>query len=404
MSTSLLYHGWGLRGYRHCRTEYQEGAIQFVIEHAPEKLRCSCCGSDDVIRAGQVPRRFRGLPIGSRRTWIALSVQRLSCRRCGRTRQADLGFADERLSYIRPFERYALELSRHMTIQAVAQHLGVGWDMIKDIQKRHLTRRFKRIRLKKLRRIAIDEISIGKGHRYFTVVLDLDSGAVVFIGDGKGAESLDSFWKSLRASRAKVRAVATDMSPAYILAVHENLPKALHVFDRFHVVKLFNEKLSDLRRHVQRSAETIEQKKVIKGTRWLLLKTPDKLDDDRDERTRLDEALRLNQPLATAYYLKEDLRQLWEQPGKRAAGKFLTDWIKRAHASGVAMLKKFANTLQLHRKGLLAWYNEPISTGPLEGTNNKIKTMQRQSYGFRDPEFFRLKIFAIHEANYALVG
>ena len=291
-----------------------------------------------------------------------------------------------------------------MTISAVAQHLGVGWDMIKDIQKRHLTRRFKRIRLRDLRRIAIDEISIGKGHRYFTVVLDLDSGAVVFIGDGKGAKSLDSFWKSLRAGRAKVRAVATDMSPAYTQAVHEHLPQAVHVFDRFHVVKLFNDKLGDLRRHVQRSAETLEQKKVIKGTRWLLLKNPENLDDARDERTRLNEALRLNQPLAVAYYLKEDLRQLWQQPGKRAAGKFLTDWIKRAYASGVRILKTMANTLQLHRKGLLAWYDQSISTGPLEGTNNKIKTMQRQSYGFRAPEFFRLKIFAIHEANYALIG
>jgi transposase len=227
---------------------------------------------------------------------------------------------------------------------------------------------------------------------------------VVFIGDGKRAQSLDSFWKRLRASRAKVRAVATDMSPAYTLAVPENLPQAVHGFDRFHGVKLFNDKLGDLRRHVQRSAETIEQKQVIQGTRWLLLKNPENLDDDRDERTRLDEALRLNQPLAVAYHLKEDLRQLWEQPGKRAAGKFLTDGIKRAHASGVAMLKTLGNTLQLHRKGLRAWYDHRISTGPLEGTNNKIKTMQRQSYGFRDPEFFRLKIFAIHETNYALTG
>lgn len=404
MSTSLLYHGWGVRGYRHCRTAFREGAIEFVIERVPDQLRCSCCGSGDVIRAGQVVRRFRGLPIGSRQTWLTVPVQRLSCRGCGRTRQANLGFADPRVSYTRAFERYVLELGRHMTIHSVARHLGVGWDMVKDIQKRYLTRRFKRMRLKKLRRIAIDEISIGRGHRYFTVVLDLDSGAVVFIGDGKGTKSLDSFWKRLRASGAKVRAVATDMSPAYTLAVHENLPRAVHVFDRFHVVKLFNDKLSDLRRHVQRSAETIEQKKVIKGTRWLLLKNPRNLDDERDERRRLNEALRLNQPLAVAYYLKEDLRQLWEQPGKRAAGKFLTDWIKRAHASGVAMLKTFANTMQLHRKGMLAWYDQPICTGPLEGTNNKIKTMQRQAYGFRDPEFFRLKIFAIHEANYALTG
>lgn len=242
------------------------------------------------------------------------------------------------------------------------------------------------------------------GQRYLTVVLDLDCGAVVFIGEGKGADALDPFWKKLRAGRAKIQAVATDMSPAYILAVHDNLPGAVHVFDRFHVVKLFNEKLSELRRQVQHQAETIEQKKAIKGTRWLLLKNPDNLDPGKNERQRLDEALRLNQPLAVAYYLKEDLRQFWEQPDHAAAAAFLDDWIARASASGVGILRKFANTLQLHRTGLLNWYLHNISTGPLEGTNNKIRTMQRQAYGYRDQEFLRLKIFAIHEANYALVG
>jgi len=404
MSTSLLYHAWGIRGYQHGRTEYREGATCFVIEHTPGSLRCGRCGSDDVVRAGTVPRWFRTLPIGSRPTWLGLDVQRLRCHACGCTRQAHLGFADERVRHSKAFERYVLELSRHMTIQAVAEHLDVGWDLVKDIQKRHLSRRFKRIRLRGLKRLAIDEISIGKGHRYLTVVLDLDSGAVVFIGQGKGADALDPFWRSLRASRAKVQAVATDMSPAYTLAVAEHLPEAVHVFDRFHVVKLFNEKLSNLRRDIQRQAETKEHKQVIKGTRWLLLKNPQKLDEDRDERRRLDDALRLNQPLATAYYLKEDLRRLWDQPGKRLAGRFLDDWLARARASGVAMLQKFANTLELHRKGLLAWYNHPISTGPLEGTNNKIKTMQRQAYGFRDQVFFRLKIFALHEAEYALTG
>lgn len=404
MSTSLLYHGWGVRGYRYGRTEYRKGAVYFVIEHDPNNLRCACCDSEAVIRAGTVPRRFRMLPIGSRPVWLKLDVQRLRCRDCGRTRQAKLGFADSRFHYTKAFERYALELSRHMTIKTVAEHLGVGWDLVKDIQKRHLQHRFKHIALGKLTRIAIDEISIGKGHQYLTVVLDLVSGAVVFIGDGKGTDALVPFWKKLKAARAQIEAVATDMSPAYTLAVAENLPEAVHVFDRFHVVKLFNEKLSDLRRQVQNAAETIEQKKAIKGTRWLLLKNPQNLEDDRDERTRLDEALRLNQPLATAYYLKEDLRQLWAQPNKDEAGRFLDDWIARAEASGVGMLKKFARTLQGHRTGLLAWYDQPITTGPLEGTNNKIKTMQRQAYGFRDPTFFRLKIFALHKTKYALTG
>ena len=188
-------------------------------------------------------------------------------------RQVEIGFADPRRTYTKAFERYALELSRCMTILDVARHLGVSWDVIKDIQKRDLSRRYAKPKLKDLRQIAIDEIAIAKGHRYVTVVLDLESGAVVFVGDGKGADALKPFWKRLRRSKAKIEAVAMDMSPAYHEAVSTHLSKATIVFDHFHVIKLFNDKLSDLRRWLYHRAED-EQKKVLKGVRWLLLKPP----------------------------------------------------------------------------------------------------------------------------------
>ena len=146
------------------------------------------------------------------------------------------------------------------------------------------------------------------------------------------------------------------------------------------------------------------QKEVLKGIRWLLLKNPENLDEKRNELERLEEALRLNQPLACAYYLKEDLRQIWNQADKATAETVLKDWIRRAEASGIGMLKKFAKTLAAYRSGILAFYDYRISTGPLEATNNKIKTLQRQAYGFRDSEFFTLKIYALHLTTYALVG
>lgn len=404
MSTSLLYHAWGIRGYRLLHTRFEKRMVWFGIAHQPDTLRCGHCGSARTQKAGQVSRRFRTLPIGSRPVALELSIQRLHCFDCGRTCQVKLGFADERRSYTHAFERYVLELSCMATIQAIARHLNVSWDIVRDIQKRHLVRHYSRPKLKHVRHIAIDEINIGRGHRYLTVVLDLDSGRVLFVGQGKGADALDPFWKRLRASHARIFAVATDMSPAYILAVAQHLPKAIHVFDRFHVVKLFNQKLSELRRDVQREAEGPLQKQVLKGTRWLLLKHPDHLDPKHKERQRLEEALALNKPLATAYYLKEDLRQLWEQPDRDQAERFLDDWISRAHSSGVRMLQEFAQTLVVHRRGLLDWYDCSISTGPLEGTNTKIGLMQRLAYGYRDMEFFRLKIYALHLTTYALVG
>jgi transposase len=404
MSTSLLYNAFGLRGYDYVKTDYTDGAVIFAVRQRPHTCRCPQCGTRDIIRHGHELRSFRAVPIGRRPVWIALPIPRVQCRRCRLTRQVALPFADPRRRYTKAFERYALELGRLMTIRDVAEHLGVSWDTIKDIQKRDLQRRFKRPRLGKLKQIAIDEISIGHGHRYLTVVLNLDTGAVVFVGRGKGADALDPFWRRLRAAKAQIEAVATDMSPAYIQAIRENLANVIHVFDHFHVVKRFNEKLSDFRRELYREATAKMGKEVLKGTRWLLLKNPENLDPRRKERERLEEALRMNQPLATAYYLKEDLRQIWMQADKGAAALVLDDWIRRAEASCIKVLQQFAGLLAMHRSGILAYYDCRISTGPLEGTNNKIKTMQRQAYGFRDQEFFKLKILAIHEAKYALLG
>jgi transposase len=207
----------------------------------------------------------------------------------------------------------------------------------------------------------------------------------------------------VRSSGAKIEAVAMDMSAAYRQAASAHFKGAVIVFDHFHVVKLFNDKLSGLRRSLYHRAEA-DRKRVLKGARWLLLKNPEDLDTKKDEKSRLVGLLTLNKPLAVAYYLKEDLRRFWEQPGKRFATAFLNDWLRRAEASGVRVLQQMARTLAAHRSGLLAYYDAMITSGPMEGTNNKIKTMKRMAYGFRDPEFFELKILAIHETKYALVG
>lgn len=404
MSTTLLYHGFGVREYRYVRTQYIRGGIVFTIERKRNTCRCVACGSPNVWRQGGVVRRFRTVPLGRKRVDLEARIPRLACHDCGTVRQAAIGFAEPKRTYTKSFARYVLELSQHMTIKDVACHLGVSWDVVKEIQKKYLKRRFGKPRLKHIKQIAIDEISTGKGHKYVTIVMDLKSGAVLHVGEGKGGDALLPFWKRLRASRAKIEAVATDMSPAYIDAVSTHLSHATLVFDRFHVIKLYNDKLSDLRRDLHRQLADTMHKDVLKGIRWLLLKRPENLDPSRREPERLREALRLNEPLAIAYHLKEELNEIWEQDDRETAQSLLMDWIVYAESTGIRMLQKFAKTLRLHAIGILNWYDYPISTGPLEGTNNKIKTMKRQAYGFRDPEFLKLKILGIHETTYALVG
>ncbi|MQA91103.1 MAG: hypothetical protein GEU90_12845 [Gemmatimonas sp.] len=141
----------------------------------------------------QRPRRVGTRPRQGPRSWS----------NGGAVRQAEVSFAEGQHGYTKRFARYGVELASHMTIEDVAEHLGVSWNLVKGLLKETLRRRFGRPRLKELRRLAIDEISIGRGHRYLTVVLDLDRGAVVFIGEGKGAEALDPFWKRLRSARAR---------------------------------------------------------------------------------------------------------------------------------------------------------------------------------------------------------
>ena len=404
MSTSLLYHGFMIRGYEYQRTDYLWGSVVFTIKQARDRLRCPCCGSDNVHQRGHRWRLYRSLPIGGKPVWIGFKIARVSCQDCGAWRQVRVTFADERKRHTKAFARYVLELSKSMTIQDVAGHLGVGWDLVKEIQKEYLERTFGKPKLRHMTLIAIDEISIRKGHRYATVVLDLESGAVLYVGDGKKGDALDLFWKRLKASRAKIKSVAMDMSAAYIGAVTKHLPQASIVFDRFHIMKLYNDKLSDLRRELYREATDQLHKDVLKGIRWLLLKNSENLDDTRNESARLQAALELNESLATAYYMKDLLHFFWELQSKRQAEQWLKEWIELANASGIRMLMTLAKTLQGHRSGLLAWYDYPISTGPLEGTNNKIKTMKRQAYGFRDKEFFKLKILALHVSRHKLIG
>ncbi|ADU61411.1 MAG: ISL3 family transposase [Pseudodesulfovibrio sp.] len=404
MSTSLMYHAFGLTGFDYVRQSFVAGNIIFDVRPKPKLVRCPECKSQEVVRRGSFERWLRTVPIGFKPVWLCVEAPRVECRKCGCVRRIDLKIAEPRRWYTRAFERFALALTKMMTMLDASALLGIGWDGIKSIFKRHLQRRFGNPSLSGLKYIAIDEISVRKGHKYLTLVMDLESGAIVFVGDGKGAEALDPFWKRLKRSSAMVQAVATDLSIAYISAVMTHLPGVPLVFDHFHVVKLMNDKLTEIRRKIFQELENMPGREVLKGSRWILLKNPENLNKKRNEPERLKEALRFNEPLATAYYMKEDLRQIWSQSDKAKAFVFLDDWIARATTSGIGPLVKMGNTMVKFRFGILAWYDHPISSSPMEGSNNKIKTMKRQAYGYRDKEFFKLRIMGIHESRFILTG
>lgn len=288
-----------------------------------------------------------------------------------------------------------------MTLRDVADFTHLSWDTVKSITKARLAKDYGKPRLADVRYLAIDEIHLGPKRRYYTIVLDLGDGRILWAAAGRGKAALRGFWPRLRRAKAKILAVATDMSAAYWSAVLEYLPGAALVFDKFHVLKLMNERLDELRREMVREAEG-PLKLQIKGTRFLLLRNP--LNLSAAQIPKLDEALRLNQPLLLAWYLKEELRELWNQNSRRQMEAFLKAWCEQAGQTGIGQLHKMAKTLRSHATGILAYADHPITSGKLEGINNKIKTLTKRSYGFHDENFFILKLLSLHHSRYKLLG
>jgi transposase len=288
-----------------------------------------------------------------------------------------------------------------MTLSDVAELTLLSWDAVKNITKSHLAKDYGKPALRGVHYLGIDEVHLGKKTRYYTIVLDLEDGRILWAKPGRGKEALRGFWRRLRVAQAQIQAVATDMSAAYWSAVLEHLPDAALVFDKFHILKLMNERLDDLRREMVREAEG-PLKLRIKGTRFLLLRNPQNL--VREQIPKLDEALRLNEPLLLGWYMKEELRELWSQTSRDQMEAFLKDWCDKASQTGIGQILKMAKTLRTHASGILAYADHPITTGKLEGVNNKIKTLTKQAYGFHDENFFILKLLSLHHAKYKLLG
>lgn len=214
-----------------------------------------------------------------------------------------------------------------MPLSEVAALAHLGWDTVKAIVKADLRVRYTHIPLREVRRLAIDEIHLGKSAKFLTLVMDLDTGRILWVAKGRGKDALAKFWRRLRLARAHTEAVACDISAAYWSAVLEQLPPSAIVFDHFHIIKLANEKIDQLRRALQREADVLGYS-TLRGTRYLLLSGSENVPEDK--RDKLDEALRFNQPLSIAYYLKEELRALWQRTTRDSMRRWLERWIKRA--------------------------------------------------------------------------
>lgn len=400
MNSSFLYHAWGLYSLECTKEEYKGNTIILHVQTKYRQNVCPKCGKRHLVKNGYRIRDFIGLPIGGKKVIFRMKIQRYKCKcdDCDYDQQENIPFATGSRTYTHRFAKYVVGLLRAMTLKDVANLLDISWDTVKEIHSLYLTRHYCPPSLKGVECIGIDEFAVKKGHVYKTIVVDLVSGRILYVGDGKGADALDKFWKKVKRKKVEIKYVATDLSAAFTASVFENCPNAVHVFDHFHVVKLMNEKLDDIRRNVYNMEKDINKRKVLKGTRYLLLSNGEDIFDS-NYKTRLDNALAMNEPLSKAYYLKEQLREIWNQVHKEDAERVLKDWVKQAQESKIPQLMRMSMTLLAHRRGILAWYDCHISTGKVEGINNKIKVVKRNAYGFRDDKYFELRLYALHDCR-----
>jgi transposase len=401
MSTSILYHAFGLKGIYYESTSYFGDCILIEAGMTDQIVKCPKCSGREAIFKGHKRRLLQMSLMGRKRCFLNLLLHRLKCRKCGHLFWPRPSFLDGRRRYVKSFALTVLDLLRFGTIRSVAEYLGVGWDLVKEIHREKLSFLYRTIRLNKVKYIGVDEFSLRKGHEYMTVFIDIESGRILHAVEGRSKEAIRPFLERLSKKAKKLKAVGMDMSGSCHSAFRQWLPGVDIVFDRYHVSALMNQALDEVRRGQKKELDELGQK-TLKGNRFLLLRNYDALRPDR--KARVDALLRANQPLFIAHSMKEQLRLFWEKDDLESAKTFLDVWLKGAMSSGISALARAAKTLAGYRTGLLNFFTHHIISAAVEGTNNKIKTLKRQAYGFRDMEYFKLRLYHLHTQRYSLTG
>ncbi|QTE88380.1 ISL3 family transposase [Shewanella algae] len=333
----------------------------------------------------------------SERTILAFQVQlRLPVRRilC-----PDCGIVREHISWLKPYARQTTLLIEHveallklLPIKHISQLLGLHWHTIKTIDKRRLVREVTEPDWSRVKRLVMDEFALFKGHRYATVVADADTHQVLWIGEGRSREAIRPFFVKLGQYCQQIEAVAMDMNTAFDLEVQMHCPQAKVVYDLFHVVAKYGREVID-RVRVDQANQLKHDKparKRVKRGRWVLLKNRDNLTDK--QAGYLNELLESNKSLMTVYLLREQLKEMWYCTDEAEATAQWNLWWQQVRESGIRPLLQFGQRLKNYLHGIVASAVHPLHTCRLEGMNNKIKLLKRMGYGYRDTEYFFLKV------------
>ncbi len=365
------------------------------IELFPDRSRpVSCSGCGGVVESVHdwTQRWVRDLPAWGAETSLLVHFRRMKCARCGT--------AMEEIPWLSPYARVTKRLAqsvarlcREVPIRHVAEHFGLSWDRVKRIHKAYLKEELGEPELSGITEIGMDEFAIQKGHRYATVIIEPRTRRVLWVGRGRGREDVRPFFEKLgKQACEQLQAAVMDMWEPYEQEVRMHCPNAKIVYDLFHIKSKYGREVVDRVRvdEANRLKRDRPARQVVKGAKWILLRNETNLRPN--DRIRLRELLAANHRLATVHVLKEDLAHLWDYKYEGAARRFWKAWYDRAIRSRIEPLKRFAKLLKERLPGILAHCKHALNTSVIEGVNNKIKVIKRMAYGFRDDEYFFLRI------------
>lgn len=374
--------------------EEPDGSLLVTLVQCPESAAlCGACRQPCSLVHEYRRRRVRDRDCLDRRVWLDVPIRRLDCHHCDARVAEHIVWLDRRSRMTHRVRLWVEALAQLLPIAHVAKLTGLHWHTIKRIDQQRLERLHGEFSAQGVRRLVMDEFALHKGHRYATVVLDAQRMRVLWVGEGNSREAIRPFFEALGLEGCKqIEAVAMDMNTAFDLEVRQHCPNAEVVYDLFHVIARFGRDVIDRVRVDQANALRAEPKarQVIKRSRWLLLRNRDNLDND--QAVKLEELLAANQPLATVYLLKAELKEIWYAPTVREAARRWKAWLRFALDSQLPALVQFAKRLNKYRRGILASAIYPMNSSILEGVNNRIKVIKRMAYGFRDASYFFLKI------------
>jgi len=370
------------------------GNLDIAVKPYKNGCRCQACGRrGKVVRTCPEPRRWRDIPVGGWTIWLLYYPREILCPTHGRGLEA-IPWAE---GYARVTYRHEYVMLRYcqlMTQKAAAELLHIPASTLSDQLHRAIERIRSGHRVRGLKTLGVDEIAYSKGHKYATLVYDLDRSVVVWVGEGKGRETIDKFFNNVLSDYQKqaITAGCCDMSDAYIGAIKAHCPNATLVLDRFHIVKALNAAVDEVRKEQWREAST-DDRKTLKGLRWLLYRHSSTR--SRNNTRTLKALEKANNRIYRAWRLKDEFEQFWEYKASWAAERFLKSWMTSTLRSRLEPMKKFVGTLRKHYSGILAFIDTRLTNAVSEGLNRIVKIVKNRASGFRTLDAFTDMIYLV---------